>query len=102
LRLLAPIAPHISETLWQQCGFGETVIDAPWPQVDPAALTVAELTLVLQINGKTRGKLVVPAESNDEAIRAAALAHEAVAAALGGRSAQRVIIVPGRLVNVVG
>jgi len=102
LRLLAPIAPHISETLWQQCGFGETVIDAPWPQVDPAALTVAELTLVLQINGKTRGKLVVPAESNDEAIRAAALAHEAVVAALGGRSAQRVIIVPGRLVNVVG
>jgi leucyl-tRNA synthetase len=102
LRLLAPIAPHISETLWQQCGFSETVIDAPWPQVDPAALTVAELTLVLQINGKTRGKLVVPAESNDEAIRAAALAHEAVVAALGGRSAQRVIIVPGRLVNVVG
>ncbi|GAB6049549.1 leucine--tRNA ligase [Hydrogenophilus islandicus] len=101
LRLLAPIAPHITEVLWQECGFGTTVIDAPWPEVDRTALTVAEIELVLQINGKTRGKVTVPADANEAAIRAQTLTHPLVATALAGNTPRRVIVVPGRLVNVV-
>ena len=101
LRLLAPIAPHITEVLWQACGFGTTVIDAPWPEVDRSALTVTEIELVLQINGKTRGKVTVPADADEAAIRAQTLTQPLVATALAGNAPRRVIIVPGRLVNVV-
>ncbi len=101
LRVLAPICPHITAVLWRECGFGDDILDAPWPEVDEAALAVAELELVLQISGKTRGKITVSAEADSAAIEAAVLAHEAVQRALGGAAPKRIVIVPGRLVNVV-
>jgi len=101
LRVLAPITPHVTEILWRECGFGSTLLDAPWPEVDSDALTVAEIELILQINGKTRGKVAVPSDAAESLIRERALAHELVQAALDGNEPRRVIIVPGRLVNVV-
>ncbi|WP_142810838.1 leucine--tRNA ligase [Tepidiphilus olei] len=99
LRVLAPIAPHLAHVLWRECGFGEDVLDAPWPEPDPAALQRSEVELVLQINGKTRGKIVVPSEADQSAIESTALA--AAAHHLEGRSPKRVIVVPRRLVNLV-
>ena len=99
LRVLAPIAPHLVHVLWRECGFGEDVLDAPWPEPDPTALQRSEVELVLQVNGKTRGKIVVPAEADQAAIEAAAL--QAAAHHLEGRTPKRVVVVPGRLVNLV-
>ncbi|MFC4487275.1 leucine--tRNA ligase [Tepidiphilus baoligensis] len=99
LRVLAPIAPHLAHVLWRECGFGEDVLDAPWPEPDPAALQRSEVELVLQINGKTRGKIVVPAQADQATIESTALA--AAAHHLEGRSPKRVIVVPRRLVNLV-
>ena len=97
--MLAPIAPHLVHVLWRECGFGEDVLDAPWPEPDPTALQRSEVELVLQVNGKTRGKIVVPAEADQAAIEAAAL--QAAAHHLEGRTPKRVVVVPGRLVNLV-
>ncbi|WP_028874637.1 leucine--tRNA ligase [Tepidiphilus margaritifer] len=99
LRVLSPIAPHLAHVLWRECGFGEDVLDAPWPEPDPAALQRSEVELVLQINGKTRGKIVVPAAADQSAIESIALV--AAAHHLEGRTPKRVVVVPGRLVNLV-
>ncbi len=105
LRALYPGAPHITHALWQEMGFaaehGE-LIDAPWPQVDEAALVQDEVELMLQVNGKLRGAVTVSASADKAAIEAAARAHEAVGKFLEGREPKRVIVVPGKLVNVVG
>ncbi|MCX7946579.1 MAG: leucine--tRNA ligase [Hydrogenophilus sp.] len=101
LRLLSPITPHIAHTLWRTCGFGDAIHEAPWPTVDPTALIVAEIELVLQINGKTRGKITVAANADEAAIRAALFTNDAVRQALAGRAPKRIVIVPNRLVNVV-
>ncbi len=104
LRALYPATPHIAHGLWQELGFaaehGE-LLDAPWPQVDEAALQLDEIELVLQINGKLRGALQVPAQASREAIEAAALASEAFVRFSEGRTPKKVVVVPGRLVNVV-
>jgi len=105
LRLLYPVVPHITWTLWRELGYAALMgelLDAPWPQVDEAALVADELELVLQVNGKLRGALRVAHGAAREAIEAAALAHEAVARFLEARPPKRVIVVPGKLVNVVG
>ena len=78
------------------------MLDAPWPQVDEAALVADELELMLQVNGKLRGALVVAASASRGDIEALAAGHEAVARYLEGRAPKRVIVVPGKLVNVVG
>jgi len=101
LRLLSPITPHIAQTLWKELGLGDDILAAPWPQVDEAALVQDEIELVIQINGKLRGNLRVAKEADKTAIEQLALAHEAVQKQLGGGAAKRVIVVPGRLVNVV-
>ena len=77
------------------------LLDAPWPEVDPAALVQDEVELVLQINGKLRGSVVVPAGATKEAIEAAALACDAFVQFAAGAPAKKVVVVPGRLVNVV-
>jgi len=105
LRALYPVVPHMTWQLWRDLGYAETygdLLDAPWPQVDEAALVADEIELVLQVNGKLRGSVVVPNGSAKEDIEQTALAHEAVARFLEGRPAKRVIVVPGKLVNVVG
>lgn len=77
------------------------MLDAPWPQVDPAALVQDEIELMLQINGKLRGSILVPASADKAAIEAAAVASEPVQKQANGAAPKKVIVVPGRLVNVV-
>jgi len=100
--LLAPMAPHLCEELWQRLGHAESLAYAPWPVADPALLVSDEITLVVQVNGKKRGEILVPADVSDDQAEAAALALEAVQRILAGRAPKKVIVVKGRLVNVVG
>jgi leucyl-tRNA synthetase len=89
--------------LWQELGFNVAygdILDAPWPQVDPAALEQAEIELMVQVNGKLRGSVKVPKEADKAAIEAAALANENVKKFVEG-APKKVIIVPGKLVNIV-
>jgi leucyl-tRNA synthetase len=104
LRALNPVVPHITHTLWVNLGFAKAhgdMLNAPWPQVDTLALTQDELTLILQVNGKVRGAIVVSAAADKAAIEAAALASEDFAKHGQGQAAKKVIVVPGRLVNIV-
>ncbi|MEZ5706926.1 MAG: leucine--tRNA ligase [Burkholderiaceae bacterium] len=104
LRMLYPACPHIAHTAWVALGYAAAageLLDAPWPQADEAALVQDELELVLQINGKLRGSITVPASADKAAIEAAALASEAFVKQAGGAAPKKVIVVPGRLVNVV-
>jgi leucyl-tRNA synthetase len=104
LRTLYPACPHITHALWQQLGFAAElgdILDAPWPQVDEAALVQDEIELVLQVNGKLRGAIKVPAAADKAAIEAAALASADFEKFAEGKPAKKVIVVPGRLVNVV-
>ena len=104
LRVLSPVTPHIAHSLWQALGFAAVegdLLDAPWPSVDPEALKKDEVELMLQVNGKLRGAIVVPAAASKEDIEQMALASEAFLKHSGGGAIKRVIVVPGRLVNVV-
>ena len=104
LRILYPACPHIADRLWQDLGYARAVgdlLDAPWPSVDESALTQDEIELMLQINGKLRGSITVPSQADKAAIEAAALSSEAFVKQAQGASAKKVIVVPGRLVNVV-
>jgi leucyl-tRNA synthetase len=105
LRVLYPVVPHITWQLWAELGYAETygdLLDAPWPTVDESALMTDEVELVLQVNGKLRGSLSVAREATREQIEQLAIAHESVTRNLEGRPPKRVIVVPGKLVNVVG
>jgi len=102
--VLYPIVPHTAWGLWESLGFAAThgnLLDAPWPEVDPAALVQDEIELVLQINGKLRGKIVVPAAADRAAIEDAARGSPEVAKHAAGAAVKKVVVVPGRLVNVV-
>jgi leucyl-tRNA synthetase len=104
LRALYPACPHIAHALWAELGFAKAVgdlLDAPWPAVDEAALVQDEIELVLQIAGKMRGAIKVPANADQAAIEAAALASPEFAKFAEGKPAKKVIVVRGRLVNVV-
>ncbi|TBU82941.1 leucine--tRNA ligase [Pseudomonas daroniae] len=99
--LLAPITPHISHELWQELGHEEAIIDAAWPVVDEAALVQDSLQLVIQVNGKLRGQIDVPADASREAVEAAARSNENVQRFTEGLTIRKVIVVPGKLVNIV-
>ncbi|MGY8811731.1 MAG: leucine--tRNA ligase [Pseudomonadales bacterium] len=99
--LLAPIAPHICHSLWQALGHSNAVIDARWPQLDESALTQDTLQLVIQVNGKLRGHIDVAADTSREAIEAAARDNENVQRYTEGLTIRKVIVVPGKLVNIV-
>jgi leucyl-tRNA synthetase len=101
LRLLAPIAPHITHHLWRELGYGEDILSAGWPQVDEEALACDTIELVVQVNGKVRGRVQVPAEADRERIEAAAQANENVARFIEGKTVRKIIVVPGKLVNIV-
>jgi leucyl-tRNA synthetase len=101
LRLLSPIAPHITHKLWRELGYGEDILHAPWPEPDPAALEQDEIELVVQVNGKLRGNIRVAKTADKDVIEAAALASESVRKFVAGQSVKKVVVVPGRLVNVV-
>ena len=114
LRLLNPVVPHLTHALWEELGYAAKLgdlVDAPWPKVDATALVQDEIELVLQVNGKLRGKLTIAANADNSAIEAAAMASAPVQKILrespmatheaNAHTGGRVIIVPGRLVNVV-
>ncbi|MBK4734849.1 leucine--tRNA ligase [Noviherbaspirillum pedocola] len=103
LRLLYPVAPHITHVLWQELGYANSfgdILDAPWPQVDAAALEQADIELMVQVNGKLRGSIRVPREADRAAIEAAAMASEGVQKFVTG-APKKIIVVPGKLVNIV-
>ena len=105
LRVLYPVVPHVTWNLWAELGFAAIygdLLDAPWPSVDEQALVTDELELVLQVNGKLRGNLTVARTASKEIIEQLAASHEAVIRNLEGRPPKRIIVVPGKLVNVVG
>ncbi|HQQ71314.1 MAG TPA: class I tRNA ligase family protein, partial [Alicycliphilus sp.] len=104
LRVLYPATPHITHALWAELGYAGALgelLDAAWPQVDPAALVQDELELMLQVNGKLRGSIRVPASADKAAIERAAVASEDFHKFAEGKAPKKVIVVPGRLVNVV-
>jgi len=101
LRLLAPITPHICDHLWRELGFGADIINAPWPEPDPAALIQDEIKYIIQVNGKVRGEVVVPADAGEDLIRREALGNEKVGRFINGNNVKKIIVVPGRLVNIV-
>ena len=104
LRCLYPCAPHLTHGLWVELGYSKQhgdLLDAPWPQVDAGALQQDEIELMLQINGKLRGSVTVSATADKASIEAAALASEAFIKLAAGAPAKKVIVVPGRLVNIV-
>ena len=104
LRALYPACPHIAHGLWAGLGYARAqgdLLDAPWPLVDEAALVQDEIELVLQIAGKTRGAIKVAAAADKASIEATALASPEFARFSEGRAAKKVVVVPGRLVNVV-
>ncbi|MGH8667788.1 MAG: leucine--tRNA ligase [Burkholderiales bacterium] len=108
LRLLSPITPHLAHHLWRELEFGkqfpqagEDITDAPWPEPDPAALEQDEVELVVQVNGKLRGSIRVPKAADRSAIEGLALANPNVQKFVAGQSIKKVVVVPGRLVNLV-
>ncbi len=104
LRCLYPCAPHLAHALWVDLGYAQQhgdLLDAPWPQVDASALTQDEVELMLQINGKLRGSVTVSATADKQTIEAAALATDAFIKQAAGAAPKKVIVVPGRLINIV-
>ena len=101
LRLLSPIVPHITHTLWRALGYGDEVLNAAWPEPDEAALARALIKLVVQVNGKLRGQIQVPADAERSVIEQAALADAHVQRFIDGQPIRKIVIAPGKLVNVV-
>lgn len=105
LRTLYPIAPHITSQLFEDLGYeariGTPIVDAPWPKIDASALVADEIKYVIQINGKLRGEINVPAETPKSEIEAAALANPDAQRFIDGRPVRKIIVVPKKLVNIV-
>ena len=101
VRLLHPFVPHVTEELWQALGHEPSVLAAGWPQFDEAACAEDVLEIPIQVNGKLRARITISADASEETLREAALGSERVKEVLGGATVRKVIIVPGRLVNIV-
>jgi leucyl-tRNA synthetase len=101
LRVMSPITPHIAHALWKELGFAGELMTAPWPELDESALETDEIELVLQVNGKLRGHMRAPKSADRAAIERLALENDAVRRHTNGQTPKKVVVVPGRLVNVV-
>jgi leucyl-tRNA synthetase len=99
--MLAPVAPHIAEELWQRLGHSESLVAGPFPEADPALLVEDSVEYPVQVNGKVRSRVTVAADADHDTIRSAALADDKIVPLLGGSEPKKVIVVPGRMVNVV-
>ena len=99
--MLSPMVPHITQQLWNELGHDELLADVAWPQCDESALVRDEIELVLQVNGKLRSRINVAADANNETIEAQALADDKIQSNIEGKTVRKVIVVPGRLVNIV-
>ncbi|MDC0737917.1 leucine--tRNA ligase [Cognatishimia sp. SS12] len=100
-QLMSPMTPHLAEDIWAHQGGEGLIVDAPWPVADEAMLVEANVTLPIQINGKRRAEISVPKDMSKEEVEKLVLAHEAVQRALDGAQPKKLIVVPGRIVNVV-
>ena len=98
---MSPMTPHLSEELWTALGHKGLVATAPWPLADQAMLVDDTITMPIQINGKRRAEISVPKDMDKAEVEKAALAHDAVIRSLEGAQPKKVIVVPGRIVNVV-
>jgi leucyl-tRNA synthetase len=101
LLLVSPMVPHIAEELWQALGHSTLILDVPWPQPQAEALEVSALTVVIQVNGKVRSRLVVAASATDEDIKSLALADPAIEKWLKGQPPKKVILARRKLVSIV-
>jgi leucyl-tRNA synthetase len=99
--MLSPFAPHVAEEMWERLGRRFSVVDRLWPVADAAAARDEELELAVQVNGKVRGHITVPAEASEDEVRTRALAEPRVAEHVAGKAIARMVVVPGRLVSVV-
>ncbi|MEW5868735.1 MAG: leucine--tRNA ligase [Chloroflexota bacterium] len=101
LRMMAPVTPHVAEELWARLGKPYSIHNQPWPEADEQAAAEEQITLVVQVNGKLRDRITVPVDIGEEQAKALALESEAVQRHLGGQTPRKVILVPGKLVNIV-
>ncbi|MCH8478133.1 MAG: class I tRNA ligase family protein, partial [Wenzhouxiangella sp.] len=101
IRLIGPVTPHIAEALWQALGQTGSLFEAGWPEVDPSALVRQSVTVVVQVNGKVRGRVELPPGSSREQIEQLALAEDNVQRFVADQTIRRVIVVPDKLVNIV-
>lgn len=101
LTLLAPVMPHACEELWERAGMATPLTDEPWPEHAEEALARDEVEVVVQVNGKLRGKIAVAAGAPGDAVEKAALAEPNVAKHISGLTVRKVVVIPGKLVNVV-
>jgi leucyl-tRNA synthetase len=101
LRMMAPVTPHIAEELWAHLGKPYSIHLQPWPEVDEKAAAEQQIVLVVQVNGKVRDRISMPIDISEEEAKNAALASEAVQKHLAGKTPPKVIMVPGKLVNIV-
>jgi leucyl-tRNA synthetase len=99
--VLSPIAPHVTQALWNALGESSLLVSCCWPEVDESALVQQTIELVVQVNGKVRGKVVMAADADEEHARALALANDNVVRFVEGKSVRKVITVPGKLINIV-
>jgi leucyl-tRNA synthetase len=99
--LLAPFAPYLAHELWEMLGEQGSLLRAPWPKYDPALAKEEEIEIPVQVNGKLRGRIVVPADATDDSVLESALADAKLKAAIAGKQIVKKIVVPGKLVNIV-
>jgi leucyl-tRNA synthetase len=99
--MLSPIVPHVCHRLWQVLGGSRAAVDERWPAADQTAMVADSIEIVVQVNGKVRGRISVPAAAGPDAVQAAALAEGNVSRHIAGKPVRRVIVVPGKLVNIV-
>jgi leucyl-tRNA synthetase len=99
--VLAPYAPHLAEELWQELGHKESLAHEPWPKFDAALLVESTVTVILQVNGKLRDRIEAPAKASQAELEKLALANDRMKEFLAGKQVKKVVVVPGKLVNVV-
>jgi len=99
--LIAPFAPHLSEELWEMLGKDNSIHDQSWPEFDPSVLIEEEYKLIIQVNGKVRGFIMVPSSYNEEQIKESSLNTQVAKKWLNGKDAKRLIIIKGKLINIV-
>ena len=100
VRMLSPFAPHVAEELWCELGHEPSILKASWPEVDEAALARDEVEIVLQVNGKVRGRITVPSDMDRDGLEPLVLENEQVRRHTAGKTVRKVIVVPNKLVNV--
>lgn len=101
LKILSPFAPHLTEELWEMAGHADLIAHAPWPHYDPALVIDTEVEIALQVLGKVKDRITVPADADEKELERLALANEKVKASLEGKTVKQVIVVKKRLVNIV-